>query len=67
MCPYNINDPRLACQSVHASQDTNQIVTLRVRPREVTDPWSEGAIEEYKIRDDRSNLIDPTTLDYVDG
>ena len=52
---------------MHASQDTNQIVTLRVRPREVTDPWSEGAIEEYKIRDDRSILIDLAALDYMDG
>ena len=66
MCPYDINDCRLACQSVHASQDTNQTVTLRALPREVTDPWSEGATEEYKIRDDGSILIDPTALYYVD-
>ena len=67
MCPYDINDHRLACQSVHASQDTNQTVTLRARPREVTDPWSEGATKEYKIRDNGSILIDLTALDYVDG
>ena len=67
MCPYDINDHRLAYQSVHASQDTNQTITLRARPREVTDPWSEGATKEYKIRDDGSILIDLTTLDYVDG
>ena len=54
MCPYDINDHRLACQSMHASQDTNQTVTLRARPREVTDPWSEGATKEYKIRDNGS-------------
>ena len=59
MCPYDINDPRLACQSMYASQDTSQTVTPRVRPKEVTDSWSERATEECKIRDDRSILIDP--------
>ena len=49
MCLYNINDPRLACQFVRTSQETNQTITPRVHPKEVTDPWSEGAIEEYKI------------------
>ena len=36
--PTNINDPRLACQSMHASQQTNQTVTPRVRPKEVMNP-----------------------------
>ena len=52
--PTKFNDPRLACQSVHISQETSLTVTPRVRPSEVKDPWSEGATEEYKIRDDKS-------------
>ena len=63
MCPYDINDPRLACQSMYASQDTSQTVTPRVHPKEVTDSWSERATEECKIRDDRSILIDLMVLD----
>ena len=65
--PYGINDPRLAYQSVRASQRMSQTITPRVRPKEVTDPWSEGVVDEHKIRDDRSILIDLTVLDYVDG
>jgi len=49
MCPYDINDPRLTCQSIRPSQETSQTVTPRVHPREVTDPWSEGATEKYKV------------------
>ena len=52
--PTTFNDPRLACQSMHISQETSLTVTPRVRPGEVTNPWSEGATEEYKISDDRS-------------
>ena len=67
MCPYDINDPRPACQSVHVSQDTNQTVTPGVRPKEVMNSGSEGATDEYKIRDGISILIDLTVLDYEDG
>ena len=63
MCPYGINDPKLACQSVRASQKTSKTITPQVCPREATDPRSEGATEEYKIRDDRSILVDLTVLD----
>ena len=66
MCPYDINDPTLACQYVHVSQDTNQTITPWVCLKKVTDPWSEGATDEYKIRDDGSILIDLTVLDYED-
>ena len=52
--PTKFNDTRLACQSMHISQETSLTVAPRVRPGEVTDPWSEGATEEYKIRDDKS-------------
>ena len=52
---------------MHISQDTNQTLTPRVRPKEVTYPGSEGVVDEYKIRDDKSILIDLTVLDYVDG
>ena len=50
--PTTFNDPRLACQSVRISQETSLTVTSQVRLREVTDTWSEGTTEEYKVRDD---------------
>ena len=52
---------------MHVSQDTNQTVTPGVRPKEVTNPCSEGATDEYKIRDGISILIDLIVLDYEDG
>ena len=52
---------------MHVSHDTNQTVTPRVCPKEVTNLWSEGATDEYKIRDGISILIDLIVLDYEDG
>ena len=48
---------------MHASQETNQTVTPWVRPKEVTDPWSKGATEEFKIWHDESVQVDLTVLD----
>ena len=52
--PTTFNDPRLVYQSVCISQETGLTVTPWVRLGEVIDLWSEGATEEYKIRDDGS-------------
>ena len=52
--PTTFNDPKLDCQSMHISQETSLTVTPQARPGEVMDPWSEGATEGYKIRDDKS-------------
>ena len=52
--PTTFNDPKLDCQSMRISQETSLTVTPQARPGEVMDPWSEGATEGYKIRDDKS-------------